>query len=294
MSTNPLPKISVITPNYNYARFIAGTLESVLYQDYPHLEYIVIDDGSSDESISIIRRYESRLAHWETGPNQGQYRAIQRGMERATGEILSWLNSDDAYLPGALSIVADIFRRFPQVQWLTTLYPLHWDERGRLVRADQLRGFSRRGFLAGEHLPSPNALSLGYIQQESTFWRRSLWERSGGFDPDFPRAGDFALWARFFEHAALCGVATPLGGFRVHPAQITSRTYAEYYAEATRVLSRYGGAMAGGWRCVAREMAMRFPIRLHPALEKCSLLNRSPVVSWELAAGEWKIEERLI
>lgn len=295
MPASAPPTISIVTPNYNYGRFIETTLTSVLNQDYPNVEYIVIDDGSTDDSVAVIRRHEHRLAHWETRSNEGQYRAITRGFNRATGEILGWLNSDDAYLPGALSIVADVFAHFPQVDWLTTLYPLHWDERGRLVRADQSRGFSRRGFLAGEHLPTKHSFSLGYVQQESTFWRRSLWERAGGsFDPEFRRAGDFALWGQFFQHAELCGLAAPLGGFRVHGAQITSRHYTEYYAEAVNALQKYGGSVAGRWRRVAREIATRLPTALHGSLEKFNLMNRAPVVCWDLSAGKWTHEERFI
>ena len=294
MSSTSWPKISVVTPNYNHGRFIETTLKSVLDQHYPNLEYIVIDGGSSDESISVIQCYEKQLAHWETRINEGQYQAIARGLNRATGDILCWLNSDDAYLPGALSIVADVFTQFPQIDWLTTLYPLHWDEQGRLVRADHLRGFSRHGFFHGEHLPATNSFSLGYIQQESTFWRRSLWQVAGSFDPDFPRAGDFALWAQFFQHAELCGLATPLGGFRVHGAQISSRSYPAYYAEAVSALKKNGGAITGGgWRWM-REAATRCPVALHATLERCQLMNRSMFVRWDLSAGRWKLEERFI
>jgi len=295
MSANALPRISIVTPNYNYGNFIERTLTSVLNQDYPNLEYIVIDDGSTDDSVAVIRRHEHRLAHWETRPNRrGQYDAIATGFGRATGEILAWLNSDDAYLPGALSIVADVFTQFPEIDWLTTLYPMHWDEGGRLVRADQVRGFSRRGFFEGDHLPTPNSFSLGYIQQESTFWRRSLWQVAGNFDADFPRAGDFALWAQFFHHAELCGLATPLGGFRVHGAQLTSRSYPAYYAEAVRALEKNGGAIAGGGRRLVREVATRCPVAWHAALARCHLMNRSIFVRWDLAAARWKLEERFI
>ena len=113
MPTPDRPKISIVTPNFNYGRFLERTLTSVLGQDYPNFEYIVIDDGSTDDSVEIIRRHEARLAHWETGVNRGQYVSIGRGFERATGEIFGWLNSDDAYLPGTLSLVAEIFATFP-------------------------------------------------------------------------------------------------------------------------------------------------------------------------------------
>jgi glycosyltransferase involved in cell wall biosynthesis len=289
------PKISIVTPNFNYAKFLERTLTSVLDQDYPNFEYIVIDDGSTDESVEIIRRHEQRLAHWETGTNRGQYVSISRGFARATGEIFGWLNSDDAYLPGALSLVADIFNQFPRIEWLTTLYPLLWDERGRLVRADHVRGFSRAGFLAGEHLPTPGAYTQGYIQQESTFWRRSLWEKAGGcIDPEFRKGGDFALWAQFYRHAELVGVAAPIAGFRVHGAQLTSRVYDQYHGEAKQALEKYGGRVAGpGWRLL-RELAARLPVAMHPLLVDTGLMHRSSMVRWNLAEARWEMVERFI
>ncbi len=230
------PKISLVTPNYNYGHFLEATIRSVLDQDYPNLEYIVIDDGSTDGSVEVIRHHADRLAHWETGANRGQYATITSGFERSTGEIFGWLNSDDMQLPWTLRAVGDIFARFPEIEWITSLHPGHWDREGFLERFSHTMGFSRASFLDGRNLPPAARLRRSVpsrnrelIQQESTFWRRTLWERAGGFaSQEFSSAGDFELWARFYRHAELIGVGIPLAGFRHQDQQQT--VHADKYA----------------------------------------------------------------
>jgi hypothetical protein len=233
---NP-PRISIVTPNYNYAHFLDGTLRSVLDQNYPNLEYIVVDDGSTDHSMDVIRRYANRLAHWETGPNRGQYKAITHGFTKATGDIFGWLNSDDMYFPWTLWVVAGIFERFPEVEWISTLRPGFWDRSGFCLGFSRIRGFSKAAFLDGANLPPAGHLKTLIraqnricIQQESTFWRRSLWDRAGGYvSHEHGSAGDFELWCRFYRHAELHGVNVPLAGFRFQNQQQT--TQAQKYAD---------------------------------------------------------------
>jgi glycosyltransferase involved in cell wall biosynthesis len=238
-----LPRISLVTPSFNQAKFLGETIESVLFQHYPNLEYVVIDGGSTDESTNILRAHESRLSSWVSEKDAGQYDALNKGFARTTGEVMAWLNSDDKYTPWALATVGDVFAQLPQVQWLTTLLPLHWDARGLPVRCKPVQGgFSRTGFLRGDYLPPVGSWGGTFIQQESTFWRRSLWEKAGGkVDASLQLAGDFELWARFFEHADLYGVELPLGGFRVHGEQKTALRMIDYVDEAMSVLHRHGG-----------------------------------------------------
>ncbi|MFC1495461.1 glycosyltransferase family 2 protein [Thermodesulfobacteriota bacterium] len=238
-------KISIITPSYNQNQFIEETILSVINQNYGNIEYIIIDGNSTDKSQDTIRRYENKLAYWISEPDKGQYDAINKGFSHSTGDIMTWINADDMYTPWAFSIVSEIFSTFPEIEWITTLYQIHWDKRSRPVKCFQINGgggYSRKGFYRGENLPGTGRYSHGWIQQESTFWRRSLWERAGGYlDTSYKLAADFELWARFFKFTELYSIGSPLGGFRVHENQKTAFHYDAYVSEAMDILNKYGG-----------------------------------------------------
>jgi len=234
------PRITLITPSFNQGQFLEQTIRSVLDQNYPNLEYIVVDGGSTDGSVEVIRKYAGRLAYWASEPDGGHADALNKGFARATGEILGWLNSDDLLCPWALHTAARIFSDVPEAAWLTTTTPLRWNAEGHATLAYHLAGFSRTWFYRGWHLGSRRGFR-GYIQQESTFWRRSLWHQAGArLDPQAQPAIDFELWARFFQHADLVTTTSPLGGFRQHGAQQTADMTA-YHAAAEAVLARYRG-----------------------------------------------------
>ncbi len=238
----PLPKISVVTPSFNQAAFLEQTLRSVIDQRYPNLEYIVIDGGSTDGSVDIIRRHEQHLAYWVSEPDHGQYDAINKGFARATGDIMAWLNSDDKYLEWTLATVAEVMTELPKIEWLTSRFHLFWDVHGRAMRCESHPGFSRELVLRGGTLPGCGWPAWAFIQQESTFWRRSLWERAGGnLNPEYSFAGDFDLWIRFAEQAELYSLSVPLAGFRQHPSQKTALHMPEYLREAATCFRTHGG-----------------------------------------------------
>jgi glycosyltransferase involved in cell wall biosynthesis len=245
MVESQTPQISIVTPSLNQAPFLEETITSVLDQNYPRLEYIVIDGGSMDGSVDIIRKYAHRFAYWASEPDCGQYDAINKGLGHATGEIMAWINSDDKYVPWAFAVVGEIFATHPEVEWLTSLYPLLWDSSGRAVACHSHEGYNREGYFRGENLPGQAWFADEWIQQESTFWRRSLWERAGSLDLNYSLAGDFELWARFFKLADLYGISTPIAGYRLHSGQKTATMTAEYTREARRALAQHGGRPYG-------------------------------------------------
>jgi glycosyltransferase involved in cell wall biosynthesis len=220
------PRISIVTPSYNQAAFLRKTLDSVLSQNYPNLEYIVIDGGSTDGSADILREYDARLAYWVTEPDSGQSHALNKGFSRATGEIMTWLNSDDVLLPGSLQAVGEIFARYPQILWLTG-QPANLDVQDRLrvfpLKTGRFRALIRRGWYHGR--------GLGFIRQEGTFWRRSLWEKVGeSINETRHYAMDDDLWRRFAQYTDLVTVDMRLAAFRAQPEQKTAQSD-RYYAE---------------------------------------------------------------
>ena len=253
------PRISIITPSFNQGQFLDETIRSVLSQDYPNLDYVVMDGGSTDGSEEIIRSYESQLTYWQSLADGGHYNALHEGFAQTDGEIMAWINSDDKYCPWAFSVVAEIFSSLPQIEWITTLYPLTWDERGRAVACGRRAGYGKRAFFRGQYVPVKSRCPEGNIQQESTFWRRSLWEKAGGYlDTSLRLAADFELWARFFQYSELVGVDVPLGGFRRHGGQKTARYLTAYADEAEQVLERYGRTIEGPAASLARRVLRQF------------------------------------
>lgn len=209
------PKISIVTQCYNREDRIAETIESILSQNYPNLEYIVIDDGSTDKSFEIIQRYRGQLAYIEqlSGQRSGPVEAINHGFSKATGEILGWLNSKNILLPKSLFTIGRVFAAFPDIEWLTGI-GLTLDGSGCITQVIPVRKDLY------EHLIG----TTSNIQQESTFWRRSLWERTGAQIPlDFPHAFDIGLWStRFFAEAKLYHLNTVLGAYRKSPKAYSS------------------------------------------------------------------------
>jgi glycosyltransferase involved in cell wall biosynthesis/ADP-heptose:LPS heptosyltransferase/predicted O-methyltransferase YrrM/ubiquinone/menaquinone biosynthesis C-methylase UbiE len=225
-----MPKITVVTPSYNQAPYLEACIQSVLNQGYPNLEYIIMDGGSTDGSVEIIKKYAPYLAYWQSRPDGGQYKAVEDGFARSTGEIMTWLNSDDQYFPDAFEIAAAVFSERPDIEWLTGRV-VNFNEDGsvRLIRED-IPLWCRAKYLKKDYR-SP------YLQQEGTFWRRSLWEKAGScMRTDLHLAGDLELWTRFFRHADLHTLDAALAGYRLQPNRKIATLLERYHQEADRIL----------------------------------------------------------
>jgi glycosyltransferase involved in cell wall biosynthesis len=224
-----LPRISVITPCYNQVGFIEATLRSVLEQGYPNLEYIVMDGGSTDGSAAIIEKYAPYLTYWQSQRDNGQYDALNQGFQRSTGEIMGWINADDMLHRNALWAAVEIFREFPQVEWLMG-FPMTLNSKGGIAspHRGEIPRWSRRRFLK----------DCRWIQQESVLWRRTLWARAGGYvSTAYAHAGDLELWTRFFRAAQLYTTTALIGGFRISANQKTRTVMETYMSEAQQILA---------------------------------------------------------
>ena len=201
-----LPVVGIVTPSFNQGRFLEETLVSVQSQDYPCIEHIVVDGGSSDGSLDIIRRHERRLARWISEPDGGQTDAIAKGFRISTGDILAWLNSDDTLMPGAVGVAVRELTRDPA---LGLVYGdrLEIDARGNVVGTVRLPSHRRAMFRRNFTIP-----------QETAFFRRTHYEAVGGVDVGLHFAMDFDLWVRLSAVAPMRHLPVFLGCYRRHDA----------------------------------------------------------------------------
>lgn len=230
--TNPIqPLVSIITPSFNQAGFLETTIRSVLNQDYPYIEYIIVDGGSIDGSLEIIQRYADRLAWWVSEPDQGQTDAINKGFAHAQGDILAWLNSDDTYLPNAISEALAFLRTHPEIGMVYGDASLV-DEYGQVIGKFPARQTDyrrlRRGYV---HIP-----------QQAAFFRASLWRQVGPLDPTFYFAMDYDLWVRLARLAPLHYQPRLWANFRLHQAGKSVVSDDRCWPEMLRVHQREGGS----------------------------------------------------
>ena len=228
------PKISIVTPSYNQAEFLERTILSVLNQNYPNLEYIIIDGGSTDGSVEIIKKYEKHLTYWVSEKDKGQSDAINKGFQKSTGEILAWLNSDDTYLPGTLLKIGEIFREDSQVEIVYgNMYLI--DKADKIIGERRLTLYifpiSKYGFLHG---------GFG-IYQPASFWRKKLYYGVGGIHSDFVHCMDNDLFAKFATSGAKFKfIREFLSGFRIHPQSKTCTIRKVAKRESRLIYEKYG------------------------------------------------------
>lgn len=183
------PRISLVTPSFNQGRFIEQTITSVVGQNYPNLEYIVIDGASTDGTVDVLKKYDPQIDFWVSAADKGQADAINQGFARATGEILAWLNSDDVYEPGVLAQVAELFRDRPDVDVISGRCRLWYgDSRDRLMEPSPLRTYD--DFLKIR----ANWLNGRLIVQPEAFFRRRAFEKTGGLREELHYSFDWHLW----------------------------------------------------------------------------------------------------
>lgn len=247
------PKFSIVTPSFNQGRFLEQTILSVLDQDYPNLEYIVIDGGSTDETVEIIRRYEDRLAYWISEKDRGQVHAINKGLERATGDIFAFINSDDVYLPGAFNTVVEHFQNHPATEWVC----------GDTMMFGE--GFTTELISAVVPKSAAHALSWAYkAPQPGHFWKRELVQ--DGFDEEWRYDFDHDLYVRLLLEGHTCEhIPRTFAGYRLHGQSKTVAESRHFDEEFDRSAEVYESRLEGSDRRWCR--ATRFLRQSYAASE---------------------------
>jgi len=224
-----LPLVSIVTPSYNQGRFIEATIQSVLAQDYPNLEYLVVDGGSTDETLDVLRRYEGRIK-WVSEPDGGQSEAINKGFRLTRGEIVAWLNSDDTYLAGAVSKAVAHLRAHPEVAMVYGEGYL-MDEGGNVTR----------------RFPSTEPFNLwrlvyfsDYILQQTVFWRRSVFDAVGMLDESLHYGMDWDFWIRVAQRFEVAYIPEYLGNLREYAAAKTFAGGMHRFGELRTMMRRHG------------------------------------------------------
>jgi len=258
-------------------KYIRSTLSSVFNQDYDNLEYILVDGGSTDKTVEYAYEYENKITKIISEPDEGQYNAINKGMNMATGDIMCWLNADDIYMPWTFSIISQIFRENPDVDWIMGM-PSFLNEHGHCTRvSNNPVGYPVEWIKNGwykSHLG-------GYLQQESMFWRKSLWDKVRGLDETYKLGADFELWTRFSKYSELVAVSVPLAAFRILPGEQRSSALRETYeADVERACSLLKKPNTL-WNYIAQKGVV--------ARSLCRLIcyKTSPVISYSQVHGKW-------
>lgn len=228
MNLPPLPKpplVSIVTPSYNQAKYLEQTIRSVLDQNYPRLEYIVIDGASTDDSEQVIRKYMDHLAYWISEKDSGQGEAINKGFLRVRGEIIAWLNSDDYYLPNTITSAVKVFEENPDV---VMVYGdmLAVDERGQTMN-----------LLKYKQLSLQDLLCFQIIGQPSIFFRREVLEETGKLDTSLHFLLDHHLWIRIAQHGKILHIPQTWSAARYHAEAKNRAKAAEFGREAFRILA---------------------------------------------------------
>lgn len=282
MNVHSMPRISIVTPSYNQGPFIEETIQSVLLQEYPNFEYIIIDGGSTDHTQEIIKKYESQLTYWISEPDRGQSHAINKGIQKATGDIVFWLNSDDICLPGAFRRVAMTFQADPTVALVTGQTQVI-NEQGKMI------GELRSDFSSWDELVTNPRNS---VRQISTFFSRRLFDELGYVDESLHIAMDTELMVRFTQFHSPRILNEYLTAYRVHSGAKTQQQLIRGYEETDRVrpkylstktlVSRYNKRSAANWLSLSES-------RKFPIMERVvCLMHAVQNLPWILFSGNFR------
>jgi glycosyltransferase involved in cell wall biosynthesis len=265
------PKISIVTPSFNQGAFIERTILSVLEQGYPNLEHIIIDGGSTDKTVEVIKKYEKNISYWVSEKDNGQANAINKGFHKATGELLGWLNSDDRLEPGALHTVAEHSRRFPRAG----VFVGH----GRIVDiAGEEISYTKPGDLHFDGLC--RWLAGGNFMQPSCFFRREAFLAAGPLDESIYMAFDLDLWLRLAKIVDFQHVDKLLSTALSHEKAKTTEFPYHMVVDCAVVIIRAGGAEAAQERLNQMASLLSFyedtinRLKSHPVLRQAIPIAR--------------------
>lgn len=259
------PRITIVTPSRNQGDFIEETIRSVLLQGYPNLEYIIIDGGSTDQTVAILQRYDDWI-HWISEPDAGQADAINKGFRRATGDIFAYLNSDDTYLPNTLATIAAEFESHPDVG---------------LLYGDCLATYADgtpRGTIYGHPFDVGRMIQRGeFVPQQAAFWRNTAMQAAGMFDPTLHFCMDHDFFIRIGRTCPGLYLAQPLATFRFHDTSKSVSSEEKHWQESMLVSKRYGlhPLTPWYWLRVVRHRGLRLlPQALQLAIRR-TILRRA-------------------
>lgn len=206
------PLVSIVTPLYNGEKYLEETIRSILSQTYGNIEYIIIDGGSTDGSVNIIKKYENKISHWFSERDSGMYEAINKGLKIASGDILAYLNSDDIYYPDTVKIAVEYFQGHPDVELIYGNCDFI-GPRNEFLHTFRYPKFRWESFIS---------LNKSTIPQPTTFWRSAIHKKIGYFDTALKMCGDFDFYAKAGKCCRVVHINRVLAGFRIHNTSLTA------------------------------------------------------------------------
>lgn len=282
MAREQLPRISVVTPSFNQAKYLEATMRSIHGQGYPNLEHIVMDGGSTDGSVDIIRRWADRLAYWVSESDKGQTDALIKGFERSTGEIQCWLNSDDLFEPGTLREVAEFFSLHPRARFVYG-DSIWIDAEGGIIKRKREHRWSRFVWMFDHN----------FIPQPSSFWRTDLYRDVGGLDAQYQFAMDADLWIRFADVTQPRHVRRFWSRMRFYPEQKNTRLRSATGKEGRAIRLRYLEPVSRGHSRLRRRAARLLRVGLKAIAGGYSLSEAIRHSGTAFGRANWEQQEVL-